>query len=59
MRPIRLSANQLHRFYRGGELLNRLNELRVIPGDRILVPAGLPHAIGDGILRCLPPTAEA
>jgi mannose-6-phosphate isomerase len=30
-------------------MLNLLNELRVEPGDRIYVPAGLPHAIGDGI----------
>lgn len=31
-------------------MLDALNELRVMPGDRVYVPAGLPHAIGDGIL---------
>lgn len=31
-------------------MLGALNELRVMPGDRVSVPAGLPHAIGEGIL---------
>jgi mannose-6-phosphate isomerase len=31
-------------------LLAALNELPVIPGDCIFVPAGLPHSIGEGIL---------
>lgn len=31
-------------------MLAALNELRVEPGDRVFVPAGLPHAIGNGIL---------
>ena len=31
-------------------MLAALNELRVVPGDRVYVPAGLPHAIGEGIL---------
>lgn len=31
-------------------MLGALNELRVMPGDRVFVPAGLPHAIGEGIL---------
>jgi mannose-6-phosphate isomerase len=31
-------------------MLGALNELRVVPGDRVYVPAGLPHAIGEGIL---------
>jgi len=31
-------------------MLAALHELRVAPGDRVYVPAGLPHAIGEGIL---------
>ena len=31
-------------------LLGALHELRVSPGDVIFVPAGVPHAIGEGIL---------
>jgi mannose-6-phosphate isomerase len=31
-------------------MLGALHELRVAPGDRVYVPAGLPHAIGEGIL---------
>ena len=31
-------------------MLGALNELQVAPGDRVYVPAGLPHAIGEGIL---------
>ena len=31
-------------------MLGALNELQVEPGDRVYVPAGLPHAIGEGIL---------
>jgi len=31
-------------------LLGTLNELPACPGDLIFVPAGVPHAIGDGIL---------
>ncbi len=31
-------------------MLAALNELSVAPGDCIFVPAGLPHAIGEGIL---------
>lgn len=31
-------------------MLGALNELHVMPGDRVFVPAGLPHAIGEGIL---------
>jgi mannose-6-phosphate isomerase len=31
-------------------MLAALNELSVAPGDSIFVPAGLPHAIGEGIL---------
>jgi mannose-6-phosphate isomerase len=30
-------------------MLGALNELEVTPGDSIFVPAGVPHAIGDGI----------
>ena len=30
-------------------LLEALNELPVVPGDCIFVPAGVPHAIGEGI----------
>lgn len=30
-------------------MLNSLNEVPVAPGDTVLVPAGLPHAIGAGI----------
>jgi mannose-6-phosphate isomerase len=30
-------------------LLEALHELRVAPGDCIFVPAGLPHAIGEGV----------
>jgi mannose-6-phosphate isomerase len=35
---------------RTGQLLAALNEVRVRPGDAVLVPAGLPHAIGSGVL---------
>ena len=31
-------------------MLGALNELPVAAGDRVYVPAGLPHAIGEGIL---------
>ena len=31
-------------------MLGALHELPVAPGDRVYVPAGLPHAIGEGIL---------
>ena len=31
-------------------MLGALHELSVAPGDRVYVPAGLPHAIGEGIL---------
>jgi mannose-6-phosphate isomerase len=31
-------------------MLAALNEVRVQPGDAILVPAGMPHAIGEGAL---------
>ncbi len=31
-------------------MLGALNRLRVRPGDGVFVPAGLPHAIGEGIL---------
>ena len=31
------------------EMLSALNRLAVSPGDAILVPAGLPHAIGAGV----------
>ncbi len=31
------------------ELLSALNRVRVAPGDAIFVPAGLPHAIGEGV----------
>jgi mannose-6-phosphate isomerase len=31
------------------ELLSALNRVQVFPGDAILVPAGLPHAIGAGV----------
>ncbi|MGZ4394583.1 MAG: class I mannose-6-phosphate isomerase [Gaiellaceae bacterium] len=31
-------------------MLGALHELPVVPGDRVYVPAGLPHAIGEGIL---------
>jgi mannose-6-phosphate isomerase len=34
----------------GEALLGALNELPVAAGDLIFVPAGVPHAIGDGIL---------
>jgi mannose-6-phosphate isomerase len=34
----------------GASLLPRLNEITVAPGDTIFVPAGTPHAIGEGIL---------
>jgi len=30
-------------------LLDSLNKVTVVPGDTVLVPAGLPHAIGAGI----------
>jgi mannose-6-phosphate isomerase len=33
-----------------GEMLAAMHELPVKPGDAIFVPAGTPHAIGDGIL---------
>jgi mannose-6-phosphate isomerase len=33
-----------------GELLAGLNAVPVAPGDTVLVPAGLPHAIGAGVL---------
>jgi mannose-6-phosphate isomerase len=32
------------------ELLGSLNELPVEPGDVVFVPAGVPHALGEGIL---------
>jgi mannose-6-phosphate isomerase len=31
-------------------LLERLNAIPVAPGDAVLVPAGVPHAIGEGVL---------
>jgi mannose-6-phosphate isomerase len=31
-------------------LLERLNAVPVAPGDAVLVPAGVPHAIGEGVL---------
>ncbi len=31
-------------------LLQSVNPIRVTPGDTVLVPAGLPHAVGPGIL---------
>jgi mannose-6-phosphate isomerase len=31
-------------------MLAAMNEIPVAPGDAILVPAGLPHAIGEGVL---------
>ena len=31
-------------------LLGALNELAVEPGDAVFVPAGVPHAIGEGLL---------
>jgi mannose-6-phosphate isomerase len=31
-------------------LLAAVNELSVKPGDTVLVPAGIPHAVGEGIL---------
>jgi mannose-6-phosphate isomerase len=33
-----------------GPLLASLNALPVAPGDTVLVPAGVPHAIGEGVL---------
>jgi mannose-6-phosphate isomerase len=33
----------------GERMLGALNELEVEPGDSIFVPAGVPHAIGEGI----------
>jgi mannose-6-phosphate isomerase len=33
----------------GERMLGALNELEVEPGDSIFVPAGMPHAIGEGI----------
>jgi mannose-6-phosphate isomerase len=33
-----------------GRLLGMLNVVPVRPGDAVLVPAGIPHAIGDGLL---------
>jgi mannose-6-phosphate isomerase len=33
-------------------MLQALNEVRVSPGDVVFVPAGVPHAIGDGMLIC-------
>jgi mannose-6-phosphate isomerase len=33
----------------GERMLEALNELEVEPGDSIFVPAGIPHAIGEGI----------
>src|SRR5262249_13733802 len=32
-----------------GTLLAALHAVRVRPGDAVLVPAGLPHAIGEGV----------
>ena len=32
------------------ELHNLLNRLDISPGDRVFVPGGVPHAIGEGIL---------
>lgn len=34
---------------RTDDMLNLLNQLRVRPGDAVLVPAGTPHAIGAGV----------
>ena len=31
------------------ELLSAMNRIQISPGDAILVPAGLPHAIGGGV----------
>lgn len=33
-----------------GEMLGALNPFPVSPGDTVLVPAGTPHAIGEGVL---------
>ncbi len=33
-----------------GALLGALNEVPVAPGDAIFIPAGVPHAIGEGVL---------
>lgn len=33
-----------------GEILNALNEIELHPGDTLFVPAGVPHAIGAGVL---------
>jgi mannose-6-phosphate isomerase len=33
----------------GERMLGAMNELEVEPGDSIFVPAGMPHAIGEGI----------
>jgi mannose-6-phosphate isomerase len=35
---------------RGAQLLDRLHRVPVSPGDAIFVPAGTPHAIGEGVL---------
>jgi mannose-6-phosphate isomerase len=35
---------------RVGPLLASLNTVQVAPGDTVLVPAGTPHAIGEGVL---------
>jgi mannose-6-phosphate isomerase len=33
----------------GADLLDRVNPVAVEPGDAIFVPAGIPHAIGEGV----------
>lgn len=47
-----IGAEELLTIVEGGEgglLLDRLNRLGVGPGDVVFVPAGTPHAIGEGV----------
>jgi mannose-6-phosphate isomerase len=48
MDPDRLA--ELVEEQRVAALLAALNAIRVAPGDAVLVPAGVPHAIGEGVL---------
>lgn len=46
-------ADRLERWFEkqdSDELLAALNEIELHPGDTLFVPAGVPHAIGPGIL---------
>ena len=48
----RLSSGQLRRAAQSGEIVDCLHWVEAKPGENYFVPAGMPHALGPGLVIC-------